>query len=129
MPERSDLPVNYKLAPLTHSDSNHDAQAASSLRDSTTNLQQDSARLPPLQRQAIGERNEKHRHDPLGGRAGPTLLIVASVNWEGLSRTPYLFSQAGWNVDVLASPAFSLAHSSFIRTLHGATGSPRELVE
>ncbi len=56
------------------------------------------------------------------------LLIVASVNWEGLSRAPYLYSQAGWVVDVFTSPAFFLAQSSFVSKIHAASEIPSELV-
>ena len=59
----------------------------------------------------------------------PRLLVVASVNWEGLSRVPYLFSQAGWVVDIFASPETSLAQSSYISDIHEAVGEPFELVE
>ena len=62
-------------------------------------------------------------------RMVPKLLVVASVNWEGLSRAPYLFAKAGWIVDVFTSPEFFLARSSFINEIHAKSGSPSELVE
>jgi hypothetical protein len=62
-------------------------------------------------------------------RIAPKLLVVASVNWEGLSRVPYLFSQSGWIVDIFASPKTSLAQSSYINDIHEAEGEPFELVE
>jgi len=62
-------------------------------------------------------------------RMAPKLLVVASVNWEGLSRTPYLFSRAGWVVDVFTSPEFFLARSSFVNRIHATSKSPPELVE
>jgi predicted ATP-grasp superfamily ATP-dependent carboligase len=59
----------------------------------------------------------------------PRLLIVGSVSWEGLSRAPYLYSQAGWVVDAFTPPNSFLAQSSFISEIHAAAETPSELVE
>lgn len=71
----------------------------------------------------------KPRHDRTHVREAPRVLIVASVNWEGLSRTPCIFSRAGWIVDIFTSPTFALAQSSFVSKIHAAGESPPELVE
>ena len=65
----------------------------------------------------------------MDSRMAPKVLVVASVNWEGLSRAPYLFSKAGWIVDVFTSPKFFLARSSFVNEIHATGESPPELVE
>jgi predicted ATP-grasp superfamily ATP-dependent carboligase len=65
----------------------------------------------------------------MANHIAPKVLIVASVNWEGISRTPYLFSRAGWVVDVFTSPAFFLAKSSFVSKIHVAGESPSQLVD
>ena len=45
------------------------------------------------------------------------VLILSYANWEGISRIPYLLSQSGFEVEVLAQPTSYIAHSNWISRL------------
>jgi predicted ATP-grasp superfamily ATP-dependent carboligase len=61
--------------------------------------------------------------------APPRVLIASSSDWEGLSRAPYLYAQAGWEVEAFVSSKSFLAHSSYVRQLHATEASPSDFAE
>ena len=56
-------------------------------------------------------------------QTGERVLVAAYANWEGLSRTPWLFTSAGWEVDAFTRAHTFLSRSAHLQTLQlGAEG-------
>ncbi len=57
------------------------------------------------------------------------VLVVAYSNWEGLSRAPWLFKAAGWQVDAFTRAHTFLARSSHVQRLETAPDTLPAFVE